>query len=134
MTPPKINPPSRLKQIKTRDEIAGCIEKAYEKILFPEATRILFFTTAKKMTDYAKKVPGGGPPGAPPGPPRDAPKTPRFGGGGFLLCFPQRGWVLGPNNSYTFGTRQPKAEDATIPSTELAKQVIEYARQLEMIV
>nr|KAF6411483.1 proteasome 26S subunit, non-ATPase 8 [Rousettus aegyptiacus] len=28
-----------------RDEIAGCIEKAYEKILFTEATRILFFNT-----------------------------------------------------------------------------------------
>lgn len=41
-----------------RDEIAGCIEKAYEKILFTEATRILFFNTPKKMTDYAKKVPG----------------------------------------------------------------------------
>lgn len=39
-----------------RDEIAGCIEKAYEKILFAEATRILFFNTPKKMTDYAKKV------------------------------------------------------------------------------
>lgn len=39
-----------------RDEIAGCIEKAYEKILFAEATRILFFSTPKKMTDYAKKV------------------------------------------------------------------------------
>uniref|UniRef100_A0A452GYZ8 26S proteasome non-ATPase regulatory subunit 8 n=1 Tax=Gopherus agassizii TaxID=38772 RepID=A0A452GYZ8_9SAUR len=39
-----------------RDEIAGCIEKAYEKILFNEATRVLFFNTPKKMTEYAKKV------------------------------------------------------------------------------
>ncbi|XP_074666218.1 26S proteasome non-ATPase regulatory subunit 8 isoform X2 [Strix aluco] len=84
----------------TRDEIASCIEKAYEKLLFSEATRMLFFTTAEKMTDYAKK----------------------------------RGWVLGPNNYYSFSSRQQKPEDATIPSTELAKQVIEYARQLEMIV
>lgn len=54
-----------------RDEIAGCIEKAYEKILFAEATRILFFPSAKKMTDYAKKVPGGGCPHPPlPAPPR----------------------------------------------------------------
>ncbi|KAH0512947.1 26S proteasome non-ATPase regulatory subunit 8 [Microtus ochrogaster] len=83
-----------------RDEIAGCIEKAYEKILFAEATRILFFNTPKKMTDYAKK----------------------------------RGWVLGPNNYYSFASQQQKPEDSTIPSTELAKQVIEYARQLEMIV
>uniref|UniRef100_A0A8C2PLL8 26S proteasome non-ATPase regulatory subunit 8 n=1 Tax=Capra hircus TaxID=9925 RepID=A0A8C2PLL8_CAPHI len=85
---------------KTRDEIAGCIEKAYEKILFTEATRILFFNTPKKMTDYAKK----------------------------------RGWVLGLNNYYSFASQQQKPEDTTIPSTELAKQVIEYARQLEMIV
>ncbi|NXH17149.1 PSMD8 ATPase, partial [Bucco capensis] len=83
-----------------RDEIAGCIEKAYEQILFPEATRILFFPSAKKMTEYAKK----------------------------------RGWVLGPNNSYSFGRRQQKAEEATIPATQLATQVIEYARHLEMIV
>lgn len=83
-----------------RDEIAGCIEKAYEKILFTEATRILFFNTPKKMTDYAKK----------------------------------RGWVLGPSNYYSFASQQQKPEDTTIPSTELAKQVIEYARQLEMIV
>ncbi|XP_056663949.1 26S proteasome non-ATPase regulatory subunit 8-like [Monodelphis domestica] len=83
-----------------RDEIAGCIEKAYEKILFAEATRILFFTNPKKMTEYAKK----------------------------------RGWCLGPNNYYSFKCQQPKPEDTTIPSTELAKQVIEYARQLEMIV
>lgn len=83
-----------------RDEIAGCIEKAYEKILFSEATRVLFFDTPKKMTEYAKK----------------------------------RGWILDANGYYSFTTQQQKQEDATIPSTELAKQVIEYARQLEMIV
>ncbi|XP_070620540.1 26S proteasome non-ATPase regulatory subunit 8 isoform X2 [Erythrolamprus reginae] len=82
-----------------RDEIASCIEKAYEKILLNEATRMLFFTP-KKMSDYAKK----------------------------------RGWLLGSNNHYCFTGQQQKPEDATIPSTELAKQVIEYARQLEMIV
>uniref|UniRef100_A0A8C5SMX1 Proteasome 26S subunit, non-ATPase 8 n=1 Tax=Laticauda laticaudata TaxID=8630 RepID=A0A8C5SMX1_LATLA len=82
-----------------RDEIASCIEKAYEKILLNEATRMLFFTP-KKMSDYAKK----------------------------------RGWLLGANNHYCFTGQQQKLEDATIPSTELAKQVIEYARQLEMIV
>lgn len=41
---------------------------------------------------------------------------------------------MGANNYYSFSSRQQKPEDATIPSTELAKQVIEYARQLEMIV
>lgn len=38
------------------DEIAGCIEKAYEQIQFGEATRVLFFSSPKKMTEYAKKV------------------------------------------------------------------------------
>lgn len=52
----------------------------------------------------------------------------------FFFLFPQRGWVLGPSNYYSFGGRQQKAEDPPIPSTELATQVIEYARQLEMIV
>lgn len=40
----------------SRDEIAGCIEKAYEQIQFSEATRVLFFTSKKEMTEYAKKV------------------------------------------------------------------------------
>ncbi|KAK6487656.1 26S proteasome non-ATPase regulatory subunit 8 [Huso huso] len=83
-----------------RDEIAGCIEKAYEKILFSEATRVLFFSSPKKMTDYAKK----------------------------------RSWLLGSSSYYTFGSQQQKPEESSIPSTELARQVIEYASQLEMIV
>ncbi|XP_040035801.2 26S proteasome non-ATPase regulatory subunit 8 [Gasterosteus aculeatus] len=83
-----------------RDEIAGCIEKAYEQIQFSEATRVLFFSSPKKMTDYAKK----------------------------------RGWSLSPDGQYSFTSQQQRTEEVTIPSTELAQQVIEYARQLEMIV
>ncbi|XP_069042581.1 26S proteasome non-ATPase regulatory subunit 8 [Lepisosteus oculatus] len=83
-----------------RDEIAGCIEKAYEQILFSEATRVLFFSSPKKMTDYAKK----------------------------------RGWTEGKGGYYSFSSQQQRTEEVSIPSTELAQQVIEYARQLEMIV
>ncbi|XP_018614316.2 26S proteasome non-ATPase regulatory subunit 8-like [Scleropages formosus] len=83
-----------------RDEIAGCIEKAYEQIQFNAATRVLFFSSSKKMTEYAKK----------------------------------RGWILNANGYYSFSSCQQRTEEATIPSTELAQQVIEYARQLEMIV
>ena len=36
-----------------RDEIAGCIEKAYEKIAFTEAARMLFFDSQKPMKQYA---------------------------------------------------------------------------------
>uniref|UniRef100_A0A3Q3J6X9 CSN8/PSMD8/EIF3K domain-containing protein n=1 Tax=Monopterus albus TaxID=43700 RepID=A0A3Q3J6X9_MONAL len=84
----------------TLDEIAGCIEKAYEQIQFSEATRVLFFSSPKKMTEYAKK----------------------------------RGWSLSPDGYYSFTSQQQRTEEVTIPSTELAQQVIEYARQLEMIV
>ncbi|KAK1785281.1 hypothetical protein P4O66_018680 [Electrophorus voltai] len=83
-----------------RDEIAGCIEKAYEQIQFNEATRALFFPSTKKMTEYAKK----------------------------------RGWTQSPDGYYSFSSQQQRTEEVTIPSTELAQQVIEYARQLEMIV
>uniref|UniRef100_A0A8C5N9H2 26S proteasome non-ATPase regulatory subunit 8 n=1 Tax=Gouania willdenowi TaxID=441366 RepID=A0A8C5N9H2_GOUWI len=83
-----------------RDEIAGCIEKAYEQIQFSEATRVLFFSSPKKMTEYAKK----------------------------------RGWTQSADGYYSFSSQQQRTEEVTIPSSELAQQVIEYARQLEMIV
>ncbi|KAK7883034.1 hypothetical protein WMY93_029208 [Mugilogobius chulae] len=83
-----------------RDEIAGCIEKAYEQIQFSEATRVLFFSSPKKMTEYAKK----------------------------------RKWTLSTDGYYSFTNQQQRTEEVNIPSTELAQQVIEYARQLEMIV
>ncbi|XP_005097023.1 26S proteasome non-ATPase regulatory subunit 8 [Aplysia californica] len=38
-----------------RDEIAGCIEKAYNQIGLSEAARMLFFESQKPMKDYAAK-------------------------------------------------------------------------------
>lgn len=46
----------------------------------------------------------------------------------------QRGWSLSPDGCYSFTSQQQRTEEVNIPSTELAQQVIEYARQLEMIV
>uniref|UniRef100_A0A4W5QNI1 26S proteasome non-ATPase regulatory subunit 8 n=1 Tax=Hucho hucho TaxID=62062 RepID=A0A4W5QNI1_9TELE len=83
-----------------RDEIAGCIEKAYKQIQFNEATRVLFFSSPNNMTEYANK----------------------------------RGWTQSPDDYYSFSSQQQRTEEVNIPSTELATQVIEYARQLEMIV
>lgn len=37
-----------------RDEIASCIEKAYEKISFKETQRMMFFDTPQQMTTYAE--------------------------------------------------------------------------------
>ncbi|KAJ8046009.1 26S proteasome non-ATPase regulatory subunit 8 [Holothuria leucospilota] len=38
-----------------RDEIAGCAEKAYDKIAFNEAARILFFSKPQELNTYAEK-------------------------------------------------------------------------------
>jgi len=38
------------------DEIARCLEKAYEKIGFSEARRMLFFDTDQLMLNYAREV------------------------------------------------------------------------------
>ena len=46
----------------------------------------------------------------------------------------QRGWTQSSDGYYSFSSQQQKTEEVTIPSEELAQQVIEYARQLEMIV
>ena len=37
------------------DEIAGCIEKAHERISLKEAARMLFSTTQKQMTQYRRE-------------------------------------------------------------------------------
>ncbi|ODN06150.1 26S proteasome non-ATPase regulatory subunit 8 [Orchesella cincta] len=44
----------------------------------------------------------------------------------------KRGWTLGKNKHYYFHTEQK--QDERIPSYELAKDAIEYAKELEMIV
>jgi 26S proteasome regulatory subunit N12 len=42
----------------SRDEIAGCIEKAYTQIQISEAARMLFFDSQLPMQEYAAKVNG----------------------------------------------------------------------------
>ena len=39
-----------------RDEIALCIEKAYDRIALSEAARMLFFEMQKPMKEYALQV------------------------------------------------------------------------------
>jgi hypothetical protein len=39
-----------------REEIAGCLEKAYEKIAVSEAARMLFFDSEKPMREYSATV------------------------------------------------------------------------------
>ncbi|XP_054711664.1 26S proteasome non-ATPase regulatory subunit 8-like [Uloborus diversus] len=82
-----------------RNEIAACIEKAYERLALNEASRMLFFTNKKDMTDYAKK----------------------------------RGWNMAGDH-YIYDVEDKQHSDDNIPAFELATQVIDYARELEMIV
>jgi 26S proteasome regulatory subunit N12 len=42
-------------------------------------------------------------------------------------------WKVGPDNFFHF-VREEKTTDDSIPATELAKQTIDYAKELEMIV
>ena len=39
-----------------RDEIAACVDKAYERIAFNEAARMLFFSKPQEMKAYGEKV------------------------------------------------------------------------------
>ncbi|KAF8765232.1 26S proteasome non-ATPase regulatory subunit like protein [Argiope bruennichi] len=82
-----------------RNEIAACIEKAYEKLALNEACRMLFFNHKKDMVEYAKK----------------------------------RGWTVS-GDYYVYDVEDKAHSDDNIPAFELATQVIDYARELEMIV
>ncbi|XP_046383138.1 26S proteasome non-ATPase regulatory subunit 8-like [Ischnura elegans] len=83
-----------------RDEIAACMEKAYEKMSLNEAARMLNLPNLKAVIDYAAK----------------------------------RKWVINRDNFCYFSSDQKTTEDTILPSSELAAQTIEYARELEMIV
>ena len=39
-----------------RNEIALCIEKAYDRIALSETARMLFYESVKPMKEYAKQV------------------------------------------------------------------------------
>ncbi|KDR13661.1 26S proteasome non-ATPase regulatory subunit 8 [Zootermopsis nevadensis] len=82
-----------------RDEIAACLEKAFEKISLNGAARMLNLPNSTAIKEYGTK----------------------------------KNWSLGRDNYYYFGTEEKKRDD-TLPSSELAEQAIEYARELEMIV
>ena len=52
----------------------------------------------------------------------------------WCLSFLQRGWQLGKDNFLHFKVEPKHSVDEVIPAKKLAKQTIEYARELEMIV
>ena len=50
------------------------------------------------------------------------------------MSLPQRGWQLGKDNFLHFKVEPKHSADEVIQAMTLAKQTIEYAKELEMIV
>lgn len=89
-----------------RVDIGGCIEKAYERISETEAARLLFFEPGKPgLAEYAAR----------------------------------RKWTLNGKREYNFNdaaksnSNQP-GQHKKVPADAIALQVLDYARELEMIV
>ena len=87
-----------------REDIARCIELAYDQISESEALRLLFFDAKDKtgLVQYAQR----------------------------------RRWTLNDKHAYTFGHGKNRNDGSVIkiPAQKIALQMLEYARELEMIV
>ncbi|VEN40417.1 unnamed protein product [Callosobruchus maculatus] len=83
-----------------RGEIAGCLEKAYEKISLKDVARKLCLPNEEAAKQFAIK---------------------------------NKSWKLGKDNFFHFIPEVKKTHEP-IPSSELALQAVEYAKELEMIV
>lgn len=99
------------------------MEKSFDKIHLKEAAKMLSITNVNTMKEYGKKV------------------SKRFIY--FLVtaqCINtpnafnfQRDWVLAAGDYYAFQIDVKKSDDS-LNALELARQTVEYARELEMIV
>lgn len=86
-----------------REDIAGCIEKAYNKISEVEALRLLFFESKDKagLANYAVR----------------------------------RKWTLNDKHEYTFANvKANELHLPKLPAQKISLQMLDYARELEMIV
>lgn len=88
-----------------RVDIGGCIEKAYDRISESEAARLLFFEPNKPgLAEYASR----------------------------------RKWTLNSKREYTFNSKNASSQHGgqakKVPADAIALQVLDYARELEMIV
>ena len=109
-----------------REEIASCMEAAYKRMLFTEAGNMLYFKKQEELVEFAKEV-------------NFILKT-------FLHIFKQisiniefysskRKWSLASNNFFYFQQKPGnELENNTIPASDLVLQMVEYAKELEIIV
>lgn len=85
--------------VTIRNEIANCIDKAFEKIPIDDLAKMLYFKNDVFLTDFIKK----------------------------------KQWTVGSDKCVHLKAEIEK-EQKKLPDIGIAEQVIEYARQLEMIV
>lgn len=94
------------------------MEKSFDKIHLSEAAKMLSITNINSMKEYGNKVQ------------TVIHKIENF----ILIKLPlQREWSLNSGDYYLFQIDVKKCDDS-LTALELAKQAIEYARELEMIV
>ncbi len=94
-----------------RDEVASCIEAAYEELSVSEATKTLFFSKAEQMKAYAKQV------------------------SRYIIIFThliQRNWSQ-VGNKYVFA-KPDKHTESALPATDLARILLDYTRELDQII
>ena len=98
------------------DEIAYCMEKSYRQVSFKEAARMLYLNNQNELAEIAKKVNKNFFP--------------------FLDCliFFQHGWKLESDQTFHFADNQSKLENEHVPADEIASQMIQYAREMEIII
>ncbi|KAB7493640.1 26S proteasome non-ATPase regulatory subunit 8 [Armadillidium nasatum] len=82
-----------------REDIADCVENAYEKIKPEDIGKMLYLGNTSEILNYCK----------------------------------QRGWEVGSDGYLQF-IKEVRKHDESVPSQDLASQMINYAREMEQIV
>ena len=95
------------------------MEKSYRTISLKEAARILYLNKPDELAEIAKKVSWMHPN--------------RFPEDIALPSF-QHGWKVQPDQSFHFADNQTKADNEHVPADEIASQMIQYAREMEIII
>lgn len=111
-------------ELKCRDEIASCSERAYKQLSVSEAQKLMLFTSSQEAAQFAEQV---------------------------LKCFilllfrlvfcvcltldavtMQRGWQV--KGKIVYFEQQEQADLKDLPAVELMNHTLTYARELERIV
>lgn len=106
-----------------RNELARCLEKAYPKISVKGAMSILSLPNEKVLAEYAKSV-------------RNITYDTKLESTlcYLILLFSQRNWIYA-DGYYTFSEDVNEMNvDEEMPYVNVAKEMLQYAREMEMII